>query len=295
MITARPQARTYVVTGGNRGIGYALVAALADCGHRVIFTSRDSDRGRQALAQLVRERPARTIRLEICDLGWPASIRSFAARLSAEPAPIHGLINNAGVLRPPEDRATTENGIEVTLATNAIGPLLLTVALEPLLAAASTAKVLILTSRLHMPGSRGDPVDFDFTDPNLEHGYSPDRAYKNSKLAAIWVAKELDRQLPPTVRCDAVCPGFVPTTAAAYVTGWRRVLLRNVLPRFKFATTVERAAADVIWALDAPELAGHGGQYLVDRQVAEPSPDACDEAKAHRFWMLSDQLIGDDC
>jgi retinol dehydrogenase 12 len=91
-----------------------------------------------------------------------------------------------------------------------------------------------------------------------------------------------------------VCPGFVPTTAAAYVTGWRRFLLRNVLPLFTFTTTVERAAADVIWTLDAPELAGRGGQYLVDRQVADPSPDACDEAKARRFWMLADRLVGGD-
>jgi len=294
MIAARPedQDRTIVVTGGNRGIGYALVAALADRGYRVIFTSRDLDRGRQALARLGEERPARTLQMEICDLSSPASIRAFAGQLLDRSTPIHGLINNAGVLRPPEERVITEDGIEATLATNAIGPMLLTIALEPALAAASDARVLILTSRLHLPGSRGGPVDFDLSDPNLEHGYSPDRAYKNSKLAAIWVAKELDRRLVPTVRCDAVCPGFVPTTAAAYVTGWRRFLLRNVLPRFRFTTTMEQAAADVIWALDAPELAGRGGQYMVGRQVAEPSPDASDEALARQFWTLADQLIG---
>ena len=184
---------------------------------------------------------------------------ALARQFVDEHTPIQGLINNAGVLRPPEERVTTEAGIEVTLATNAIGPLLLTIALEPVLVAAPAAKVLILTSRLHMPDSRGDPVDFDFSDPNLERGYSPDRAYKNSKLAAIWVAKELDHRLAPRVRCDSVCPGFVPTTAAAYATRWQRFLLRNVLPLFNFTTTVERAAADVIWALDAPELAGRGG------------------------------------
>ncbi len=78
------------------------------------------------------------------------------------------------------------------------------------------------------------------------------------------------------------------------MTGWRRFLPRNVLPLFKFTTTVERATADVIWALHAPELAGRGGHYLVDRQVADPSSDACDEAKASRFWMLADQLVGGD-
>ena len=80
--------------------------------------------------------------------------------------------------------------------------------------------------------------DFAFDDPNLEHGYSPDRAYKNSKLAAIWVSNELNRRLPATVTADAICPGFVPTTAAAYTSGWQRFLLRRILPRLSFTTTI---------------------------------------------------------
>jgi hypothetical protein len=166
----------------------------------------------------------------------------------------------------------------------------LTTALEPALAAAPSARVLTLTSRLHQPGSRGDAVDFAFDDPNLEHGYSPDRAYKNSKLAAIWVSNELNRRLPATVTADAICPGFVPTTAAAYTSGWQRFLLRHILPRLSFTTSVPQAAANVAWALDAPELAGSGGRYLLERQVAEPSKDARDSTKARRFWKLATTL-----
>ena len=266
------RARTIVVTGGNRGIGYALAATLADRGDQVIFTSRDPDRGTASLQQLKAEHPTAKIRMEVCDLASPTSIRSCALRLLVEGRPIDGLINNAGVLRPAAQRETTPDGIEVALATNALGPLLLTTALEPALVAAPAARVLILTSRLHLPGSRGDAVDFDFDDPNLEHGYSPDRAYKNSKLAAIWVAKELDRRLPDSVTCDAICPGFVPSTAAQYTSGWQRFLLRRVLPHFRFTTSVEQAAEDVVWALDAPELAGAGGRYFSDRHVRSPAP-----------------------
>jgi NAD(P)-dependent dehydrogenase (short-subunit alcohol dehydrogenase family) len=216
-----------MVSGGNRGIGYAVVAALADRGDEVIFTSRDPNRGNTALAQLRAEQPSRRIGMEVCDLASAASIRACAQRLLDAGQPIDGLINNAGVLRPAEHRNTTPEGIEVALATNALGPLLLTTALEAALAAAPAARVLIVTSQLHQPGSRGDEVDFDFDDPNLEHGYSPDRAYKNSKLAAIWVAKELDRRLPKSVTCDAICPGFVPSTAAQYATGRDRFLLQG--------------------------------------------------------------------
>ncbi|HET9561223.1 MAG TPA: SDR family NAD(P)-dependent oxidoreductase [Propionibacteriaceae bacterium] len=279
-----------VVTGGNRGIGFALVTLLADRKGTVIFTSRDSGRGRDALRQLTDAGQGRGIRMEICDLASPDSIHACAQRLVDRGEPIDALINNAGILRPADIRQVTAEGVESTLATNALGPKALTAALEPALAAAPSARVLTLTSRLHQPGSRGDPVDFAFDDPNLERGYSPDRAYKNSKLAAIWVSSELNRRLPATVTADAICPGFVPTTAAAYTTGWQRFLLRRILPRLSFTTTVEQAAADVAWALDAPELAGSGGRYLVDRQVAEPSEDARDSAKARRFWELAATL-----
>ena len=279
-----------VVTGGNRGIGFALVTLLADRKGTVIFTSRDSGRGRDALRRLTDAGQGRGIRMEICDLASPDSIHACAQRLVDRGEPIDALINNAGILRPADIRQVTAEGVESTLATNALGPMALTAALEPALAAAPSARVLTLTSRLHQPGSRGDPVDFAFDDPNLERGYNPDRAYKNSKLAAIWVSSELNRRLPATVTADAICPGFVPTTAAAYTTGWQRFLLRRILPRLSFTTTVEQAAADVAWALDAPELAGSGGRYLVDRQVAEPSEDARDSAKARRFWELAATL-----
>jgi NAD(P)-dependent dehydrogenase (short-subunit alcohol dehydrogenase family) len=282
--------RVIVVTGGNRGIGFALVEVLADQGHRVIFTARDPARGFEALRRLTDAGPRRSITMEICDLASPSSIHACAQRLVDGGEPIDALINNAGILRPPDIREVTAEGVEATLATNALGPLALTTELEPILAAAPTARVLILTSRLHQPGSHGEPVDFSFEDPNLEHGYSPDRAYKNSKLAGIWVSTELNRRLPPTVTADAICPGFVPTTAAGYTTGWQRFLLRRILPRLSFTTTVEQAAADVAWALDAPELAGSGGRYLADRQVAEPSNDARDTGLARRFWELATTL-----
>jgi NAD(P)-dependent dehydrogenase (short-subunit alcohol dehydrogenase family) len=243
-------------------------------------------RGGAALSRLRRENPRAQLSLELCDLSSAESIKSFARKLVAAERPVHALVHNAGVLRAPAERQLTASGIEITRATNALGPALLTTAVLPALAAARASRVVILTSRLHQPGSRGAPVDFDFDDPNLEHGYDRDRAYKNSKLAAIWVARELDRVLPPSVTCNALCPGFVPSTAAPYAAGCQRLMLRYVLPRFAFTRTVDEAAADVIWALDADELSGVGGRYLADRSIASSSEQASDRALARRFWHL---------
>jgi len=82
--------------------------------------------------------------------------------------------------------------------------------------------------------------------PTLERDYEPQRAYKNSKLALLWFTYELARRLAAEnvehVTCSAVCPGFVPATAADSTSGLQRFFLRRVLIHARFATTVEDAA-----------------------------------------------------
>ncbi len=286
--TSPATARRILVTGGNRGIGYALVSDLLGRGDRVIMTARDDAKGRAARADLLAAHPGAAIDLRTADLSRPGSIRTLAGELVAEGERLDGVINNAGVLLAPPTRRLTPEGVEITLATNALGPMLLTEELGPVLA--PDARVVSLTSRLHETGSRGDPVAFDGEDPNLDHGYNPDRAYKNSKLALLWVSTELNRRLPDHITSNAVCPGFAPTTAAQYTRGWMRFKLRWIVPRLPFAVTVEQAAADVLWALDASELDGRGGLYLKDRSVATPSTDAQDPDQAARFWSLAHAL-----
>jgi NAD(P)-dependent dehydrogenase (short-subunit alcohol dehydrogenase family) len=125
------QDRVIVITGGNRGIGLALVELLADSGSKVIFTSRDPARGIEARRQLTEARPGRRIKMEICDLASPDSIHACTQRLVDRGEPIDAVINNAGILRPPDVRHVTPEDVEVTLATNALGPMALTTALEP--------------------------------------------------------------------------------------------------------------------------------------------------------------------
>lgn len=280
--------QTVLLTGGNRGIGFAIADQLLTRGDRVLITSRSPERGRAAVERLRGAHPGADISTRTCDLSSPSSIRACAAGLVADGIRLDGLINNAGALGGPAIRELTPEGVEVTLATNALGPWLLTSLLAPILAPG--ARVVSLTSRLHLPGSRGEPVDFDFADPNLDHGYHPERAYKNSKLALIWVSTILDGELPDGVTSSAVCPGFAPATVARHTRGWTRFLLRFIVPRLPFAVSVDQAAADVLWALDSPDLAGRGGLYLADRAVAEASPQARDPELARRFATLAQQL-----
>ncbi len=284
--------RTALITGGNRGIGYALVEALARSGWRVIFTARDQRRGAMAHARLCGQLPTAAIEWRPCDLASPISVRALARELVESAEAIDALVHNAGVLRSPEQRTLTPDGVELTLATNTLGPLLLTRELLPGLIRAPHSRVVSVTSRLHTVGSRGAPVNFDFDDPYLEHDYHRDRAYKNSKLALIWVSNALQRRLPSQITSVAVCPGFVPSTAAAYTSGAQKLIMKMVLPRLAFATSVAEAAANLAWAVESPDLDELSGVYVVERTVSAPSPQAQSLDDSERFWSWAEDHLG---
>ena len=156
------------------------------------------------------------------------------------------------------------------------------------------ARIVTVSSRLHLPGSRGAPVDFDFGDPHLEHGYNPERAYKNSKLAVLWFTYELQRRLQEGLTANAICPGFVPTTAAASTSGVEHWFMAHVLPHMPFATSVDAATdALVFMAVDA-SLERVGGRFFGERQEIESSPESHDVEKARLFWDLAARLTGCD-
>jgi NAD(P)-dependent dehydrogenase (short-subunit alcohol dehydrogenase family) len=203
--------KTLVVTGGGPGLGRVTAGKLAHAGHRVVLVARTQAAAEAAAAEIRARNPDASVDPRAADLASLASIRAFAAALVDDAGGIDVLFNIASVLQTSPSRRVTADGLEETLAVNALAPFLLTRLLLPALERPETARVVNVSSRLHLPGSRGKPVGFDFGDPQLEHGYNPDRAYKNSKLALLWFTYELQCRLPPRVTtANAVCPGFVP-------------------------------------------------------------------------------------
>ncbi|HEV7213041.1 MAG TPA: SDR family NAD(P)-dependent oxidoreductase [Blastococcus sp.] len=285
---------TSVVTGGGRGLGRAVAEVLAGAGHRVVLVARTREAAGTAVRQIRTANPAASVEPAAVDLSSMAAIRAFAPTLSGVGA-IDVLFHIAGVLQTSRSRRVTGDGYEETLAVNALAPFLLTALLLPALERSAAARVVTVSSRLHLPGSRGAPVDFDFGDPHLVHGYHPDRAYKNSKLAVLWFTYELQRRLPPRpVTANAVCPGFVPATAAASTTGAMHWLMRHVLPHMPFATSVA-AATDALafMALD-PSLEGVGGKFYAEKHPMPSSAESYDRHEAERFWALAARLTGVD-
>ncbi len=145
------------------------------------------------------------------DLASFASIRQCAAAFHAKQLPLHLLINNAGGGIPGKQARFTSDGFELTFATNHLGHFLLTHLLLDSLKQSAPARVITVSSRLHIPGyGGGPPPDFDYGNLKGEKYYHSRVFYKNSKLANVWFAYELQRRLEGTgITSNAVCPGFV--------------------------------------------------------------------------------------
>lgn len=284
---------TVLITGGGRGLGRVTAEKLAVLGHRVILVARTPQAAETARAEIRRRHPDVQVEARSVDLSALGRVRDFANAAVDRAESIDVLFHVAGVMQTSPSRRITTDGYEETLAVNVLAPFLMTALLMPALAQSASARVVTVSSRLHLPGSRGRPVDFDFADPQLERGYHPERAYKNSKLAVLWFTYELQRRLAGrTITANAVCPGFVPATAAASTTGVMRMVMTHLMPHLPFATSVDAATDALVFMAVDPSIEGVGGRFFGERQVIESSPQSRDVDQARRFWELAQGLTG---
>src|SRR5260221_3648030 len=178
--------RTAVVTGATSGLGYETALALAKAGAEVILTGRDDRKGQSAIEKIRREATDARVSYQHLDLASLASVADFAQRMDARQS-VDLLINNAGVMALPR-RQTTADGFEMQFGTNHLGHFALTAPLMPLLRRASGPRVVSLSSLAHRTGF------IDFNDLQGVRGYSPWKAYGQSKLACLMFALELPRR-----------------------------------------------------------------------------------------------------
>jgi NAD(P)-dependent dehydrogenase (short-subunit alcohol dehydrogenase family) len=271
--------RTIVITGATSGIGLESTRALAAAGARVVLAVRDPTTG-EAVAATVRG-TTEVRRLDLSDL---SSVNEFARLWDGR---LDVLINNAGIMTPPEGRSA--DGFELQMATNHLGPFLLTTLLLPQI----TDRVVSVSSQLHAR-ARLDPADLAGT----AAPYNAMRAYANSKLAGILVTLELQRRLTEAgspVRALVAHPGIARTNLSRRAGGFAAVFDRVLGRLFNDAATgalpIEYAAT-----MDVPggSYVGPGGLGHLRGypMVHQPSSQARDSQLAERVWDASVQLTG---
>jgi NAD(P)-dependent dehydrogenase (short-subunit alcohol dehydrogenase family) len=285
--------RVAIVTGSNRGIGFATARALAARDFHVILATRDLEQGARARDRICSEQSSASVEALPLDLGSFASIRRFAAAIEDQKPRLQLLINNAGVLSQSTRVELTEDGFETTFATNYLGHFLLTRLLLDLLRANAPARVVSLSSQMHRAGvGPGKGPDFDFGNLRGERqAFDAMVAYRNAKLAVLWFVHEFARREDATlVTANAVCPGFVPATLADYRPSWLgRMAFRYIIPRLPVARTIEQAVGNVLFAATAEALSGSSGHFIVDQRLTRSSEPSYDEKSAARLWESSER------
>ena len=290
-----PQNGRSAAVTGTGGLGYEDALALARAGCEVILAGRNSDKGTSAVNRIRRDVAGAKIRFEQLDLATFSSIADFADRLAKQRNSLDILINNAGVMVPPQ-RRTTANGFELQFGTNYLGHFALTAHLLPLLRAASSPRVVSLSSVAAPAGA------IDFEDLNAEASYKPMPVYSQSKLACLMFAFELQRRSDAGawgIASIASHPGVSRTDLLHNGPGRGSVhgIVRTFLP-FLFQP-VAQGALPTLYAATAPD-AVPGGYYGPDRlaetrgfpTTAKVPLQALDEAVAARLWEVSEVMTG---
>jgi NAD(P)-dependent dehydrogenase (short-subunit alcohol dehydrogenase family) len=287
-----------LVTGGYSGLGLEVARVLSEAGATVLAPARSLDKAQAALAGIER------VEIGAMDLLDPASIDAYAQDFLASGRPLHMLLNVAGVMGTPLTRDA--RGYEVQFSANHLGHYQLTARLLPALLAAQGARVVAVSSGAH----RYSGVNLD--DWNYERReYDKWQAYGQSKTANALFALGLDKLGEAHgIRAFSLHPGVILTDLIRYLSeddlrGFG-VVMKNGLPAapegglFK---NVGQGAATIVWCAASPQLAGMGGVYCEDCDIAIEgtstvagtpgvAPWATDAALAARLFELSAALTG---
>jgi len=313
--------RRILLTGGSSGIGFEAATLLLKAGHHLTLPCRDA-----TTAAALRERLGGRIETPICDLADLSSIDRCATSLLAKGEPIDTLVLNAGLQYSggAEPRWSAQ-GFELTIAVNHLGHQALLQQLLPLLLRGTAPRLVVTASEVHDPSTAGGKVGLpaglgDLAGlrqgpgaPMLDgnSSFNAEKAYKDSKLCNLLMAREVERRLqeqgtPLTVL--AWSPGLViPRSDGGF---FRYSRSHNPLGQALFALV----ARDLLRLSETPERAGtllaglastsppkaSGFQYWSNRvlgpgrlrfEASQPSADACSDTLARQLWDLSAQII----
>jgi retinol dehydrogenase 12 len=274
--------KTCLVTGATSGIGKDTALRLAMLGATVIIAGRDAARSEAAASDLRRGVPGAQVETMTADLSSLAEVHRLAEQVTARHDRLDVLVNNAGVIsmRPQ----LTASGLEITFATNHLGPFLLTNLLRALLQRSAPARIVTVSSAAHR---RVRAIPWDDL---ARGGPGAARAYPVSKVLNILFTLELARRLTGTgVTANCLHPGFVRTALGRDVTGLPGAAVRLALYARPGPASGSRTS---VYLASSAEVAGVTGGYFVRCKQAEPSPQAQDPAAAARLWALSEKLAG---
>jgi NAD(P)-dependent dehydrogenase (short-subunit alcohol dehydrogenase family) len=276
------QGKRVLVTGASSGVGLAMATGFARLGASVLMVSRDPERAARAQREIAQAATGAPPVVHLADLASQADVRRLAAAVRASTPHLDVLVNNAGAAF--RLRESSVDGIEKTLATNHVGPFLLTTLLLDHVRAAPGGRIVNVTS-----GSHSGAIDFDNLE--LEHGYGALRAYGLSKACNILFTYELARRLEGTrVTSNCFDPGPTESSFGAAAGGFI-AKLQGILGFFGVLRSAEASARAGVYLGSSPEAAATTATYFArSGKPARSKPVTYDAGVAKRLWGITEAL-----
>jgi len=288
--------RIALVTGASAGLGLETAKVLARRGAAVVLACRDIAKAERAAEPIRAQAGRASVHVVRVDLVSLTSVRHAATEIRSTYPRLDLLVNNAGVMDVPYQR--TEDGLELTLATNHLGHFALTGLLLDRLLATPGSRIVTVSSLAHRRGV----IHFD--DLHSERRYDPADAYAQSKLANLLFTYQLHARLQAAgARTIALAahPGNARTGLWRTSSRLERALLS---PRLRLlnawlAQSAQMGALPTLRA--AVDPAARGGDYYGPGGRSEytghptrvaSSARSRDPVAQRRLWEVSEQLTG---
>jgi len=319
------------ITGANSGIGFETAKALTLTARaHVVMCGRSAEKLKAAKEQILEHKKkddSSTLeaRLDtmVVDVSSTKSVQAFATNFTNTYDRLDILINNAGVMFFPEHKIS-EDGLDAFMATNHLGPFLLTKLLFPLIKKTADAKLKLAAEKVERAGDcriihvasgahwQSNGIDFSakaWTPHSEEAVKGPINKYEESKLANLLMTRELADRLDKSAKLSgagsanilsvACHPGAASTNLAENAC-WltKRVVGRVAMPQSQGALSEIRAAVDEkVKSGDyyGPHcwfggLSGYPvetrGMHLTYSKVAQ------DKEMAEKLWGESEKILG---
>lgn len=274
------QGKVCLVTGSSSGIGKVTARELARLGATVVMVCRNRAKGESAQQEIQEATGSDKVDLLIADLASLAEVRRVASDFKQKYTKLHILIHNAGGIH--NERKTTLDGYEATLAANYLAPFLLTELLLDVLKASAPARIINVSSMAHTRGK------IDFADLQGAKSYSGWKAYGQAKLALLLFTYELARQLQGSgVTVNALHPGVIASNFDQGLGNFMRWGWKLITP---FLASVEQGAQTTLYLATAPEVEGISGKYFSNRKETKSSSRSYDESTRQHLWQISEEL-----
>ena len=266
------------ITGATAGLGLATMKLLAARGARLVLLTRHPEAATAAAS----DAGANQVDVIPCDLSLMSSVRQAAADLAALGRPIDVMINDAAIVT--STRILTAEGNETMLATNYLGPALLTRLILDALPADHPVKLIAV----------GGPLNAvpDLDDLDSAQSFATRTAFERSKTALNLFTAAVPRHVGmPNLRAVIYSPGLMKTNLSATIAS-SMVRAVGTLATKMLPNPAERAEglAELVASTNLDDAAP--GTLFSSKGEATPMPLIDDIDLQDKLWVLTSQRLG---